>query len=273
MFEISEEYLDDYKGACVVIKCGGETLEDAAALDNVTDQILFLAKHGIKLALVHGGGGQIKERAEQRGIQETKQDGVRVTCDATLSVAAEVLEELNGKLVSIFKDKIKADASLHGLEVNGFGASEFITAEQVPALGLVGEPSAVKSDFIMRKLMSGIAVIHPICADDKGQLLNVNADSVGGAIGRAINAKRVVFCTSMPGVLDKQKQLISSLDPQAIYDLIADGTITDGMVKKIKECEALLGSVEGVAIVGSAQEDSILHELLGEGAGTLICAA
>ncbi len=263
--------INAYKGQRVIIKCGGETLENPEALVNVLDQLVFLASHGVQLALVHGGGSQIKLCAEQRGIPESKVNGVRVTCIDTLDVVEEVMSGLNQELVTQLLDRINNAGLRSNIAVRGFGAYEFIEAVQQTDYGYVGEPSMVHAEYLMNSFEAGeIAIIHPLCQDETGQKLNVNADSVAGAIGRAVQAKRVVFCTSVTGVLDQDKKRIHTLTPAIIDNLVDEGTIEGGMVKKVRECEALLGHVDGVSIVGSAQTNSILDALAGTCAGTLI---
>jgi len=268
-FKEKERYIEKYRGEIVVVKCGGETLDNEAALDNVFEQLLYLSAKDIHVILVHGGGSQIKARAEQLGIPEVKQNGVRVTCERTVNVVRDVLDKLNADLVH--KIEAKAIENDMSLMVTGGGVTDIIVADQVDQMGYVGEPRDVRTDSIAPQLKAGhMHILHSLSCAEDGQILNVNADSVAGALAKSLQARRIIFCTSVAGVLDKQGQTIATLSPQSINSLIHDETISGGMVKKVRECEALLEHVSGVAIVASADKNSILKELLGEGGGTLI---
>ena len=248
-----------FENQTIVIKCGGETIDDLAALDNVLDQVSRLQRLGAKIILVHGGGTQIKERSEALGISEIKKNGVRVTCSATMAVVEEVLSDLNEKLVSLLSEKSDAQ---------GIGAFSFMTAKQDTALGLVGEPEAIDEiPFQDNKIL----VVYPVCRDENGNHLNVNADSVASAIAAKLNAMCVVFCTGAAGVWDNDRRIIASLTPAIIENLINQGIVKDGMIKKLRECIALLDYVGSISIAGSAEPDCIINSLSGR-SGTLIKA-
>jgi len=268
-FDAKTRYIAKYSGETVVIKCGGETLESPQALDHVLSQIVMLADAGVHVLMVHGGGAQIKAEAEARGVPEVKQDGVRITCAQTIPVVEDVLTRLNEKIIADVQQRVQ-QAGLD-IDVLGGPASDFVVARQVEALGYVGEPESVDVAALKRRVSAGkINIIHPLSKDHNGQRLNVNADSIAGRLAHELGARRIIFCTSVPGVLDKDGHPIDTLTPERIERLIADETISGGMTKKVRECAMLLDRVKGVAIVASAEPLSIVKELLGDGGGTLI---
>jgi acetylglutamate kinase len=261
------DYIQQYKGQVVVIKCGGETLNDAAVVDNVIEQAKYLNSHGVRVVLVHGGGNQITDSCAERGITVEKRDGERYTSEEVMGVVDEVMSRLNAALVA----QMNSGATGTGALAEGIKSTDFMVMEKQDGKGLTGEPVSVHAPALNKILDQGqIAVVNPVSVTAEGEIVNVNADSSAGAIAKELKAKRAVFCTAKPGVLDKDENVISTITPAHLNALIADGTITDGMVKKVRESSALLDDVEGVAILGSADTDSILQELYGEGSGTLL---
>jgi len=145
--------------------------------------------------------------------------------------------------------------------------------EQVVDLGFVGEPAKVDTTVLDQVLgRELIPVLAPVAAGANGETYNVNADTFAGAIAGALQAKRLLFLTDVPGVLDKNKQLIKQLRVEDIHGLIADGTITGGMIPKVETCiYAIEKGVEGVVILDGQAPHAVLIELLTDhGAGTLI---
>ena len=145
--------------------------------------------------------------------------------------------------------------------------------EQTIDLGFVGDPDKVDTTVLDQVLgRELIPVRAPVAAGSDGETYNVNADTFAGAIAGALGAKRLLFLTDVPGVLDKDKRLIKELKIEQIRHLIADGTITGGMIPKVETCiYAIEQGVEGVVILDGKQQHAVLVELLTDhGAGTLI---
>ena len=261
------DYIQEYKDRVVVIKCGGETLNDVDVVDNVINQARYLNQHGVRVVLVHGGGNQISQRCKEENVLIEKRGGERYTSPEVMNIVDKVMEALNKALVNRFNE----DAEGTGALAEGIKATDFMLMEKQPDKGLTGEPTRVYAPALNHILDQGmVAIVNPVSVTELGEIVNVNADSTAGAIARELKAKRAVFCTARSGVLDKDQNVISTITPPQLCALIEDGTITDGMVKKVRESSALLGDVDGVAILGSADTDSILRELYGEGAGTLL---
>lgn len=253
----------------IVVKCGGETLENAVAYMNVLEQIAALHQTGYRLVIVHGGGNQIKKLAEERGIPEHKIDGVRVTCLQTMSIVDEVLAQINDDLVTMLNDSVKEDIA------ESLAGYEMIEATQIENLGYVGEPAHVNIQPLQDILdQNRVAVVYPVCAskEDGGRTrLNVNADSVAAALAKSLKADKIIFCTAVSGVLDADNNVIGTLTPEGIETLIQEGVVKDGMIKKLRECALLLKDVGAVAIVGSADKKCLMPVSKKSG-GTLIAA-
>jgi len=232
--------------------------------------------------VVHGGGPQIGAMLKKLGIESRFIDGLRVTDAETAEIAEMVLSgRINKELVSWI-----AAAGGKALGISGKDAG-LITATKVEKtiidpdsgdhlsvdLGFVGEPSKIDPTIIHTASAAGmIPVIAPIGVGEDGCTYNINADTMAGAIAAELGAARLFLLTDVPGVLDKNKNLIKQLKIDEIHALIADGTITGGMIPKVETCiYAVERGVEGVVILDGKIPHAVLIELLTDGgAGTLI---
>jgi acetylglutamate kinase len=232
--------------------------------------------------VVHGGGPQIGEMLNRLGIKSQFAAGLRVTDAATIEIVEMVLagginkqivgfiNEAGGKAVGLCgKDggMVKARKISRGIVDPGS------RIEQIVDLGYVGEPAQVDTTVLDQLLgRELIPVLAPVCAGETGGTYNVNADTFAGAIAGALKAKRLLLLTDVPGVLDKSKSLISQMSVADVRRLIADGTISGGMIPKVETCiYALEAGVEGVVILDGKVPHAVLLELLTDhGAGTLI---
>jgi len=231
---------------------------------------------------VHGGGPQIGEMLKRLNIQSTFIDGLRVTDAPTMEVVEMVLAGLiNKQLVGFINEAGGKAVGLCGKDGNMVQARKVTRTlvdpgshiEKVVDLGFVGEPARVDvtvlNQILGREL---IPVLAPVATAAEGGTFNVNADTFAGAIAGALKAKRLLLLTDVPGVLDKSKSLIKELSIDDARRLIADGTISGGMIPKVETCiYALEAGVEGVVILDGKVEHAVLLELLTDhGAGTLI---
>src|SRR5690606_38298866 len=232
--------------------------------------------------VVHGGGPQIGEMLQKRGIESKFEGGLRVTDRRTAEIVELVLAApINKANVAMSNADGEWDSGVWGKDGDmGFAEKANKTIidptsniERILDLGFVGEPVEVDRtllDLLARSEM--IPVIAPVAPGRDGETYNINADTFAGAIAGALFAKRLLFLTDVPGVLDKDGQLIPELSVREAQQLIADGTISGGMIPKVETCiEALDRGVEGVVIVNGKTAHSVLLELFTEhGAGTLI---
>jgi acetylglutamate kinase len=215
------------------------------------------------------------------GIKSEFAAGLRITDKATVEIVEMVLAgSINKQIVGFINAEGGRAIGLCGKDGNMVTATK-VTRVHDPAsnsdveldLGFVGDPAKVDTTVLQQVLgRELIPVLAPVCQGADGETYNVNADTFAGAIAGALKAKRLLFLTDVPGVLDKNKQLIKELSVAQIRALIADGTITGGMIPKVETCiYAIEQGVEGVVILDGQTPHAVLVELLTDGgAGTLI---
>ncbi|MCW6510631.1 acetylglutamate kinase [Hyphomicrobiales bacterium BP6-180914] len=271
-----------YDDAIVVVKYGGHAMGDEQVAREFAKDMVLLEQSGVNPVVVHGGGPQIGAMLKKLGIASHFSGGLRVTDKATVEIVEMVLcGSINKQIVGFINAEGGRAIGLCGKDGNMVTATklerhtEGHTASDEPEvdLGFVGEPSKVDVTVLDQVLgRELIPVLAPVAQGSDGETYNVNADTFAGAIAGALGAKRLLFLTDVPGVLDKQKNLIKELRVDDIRGLIADGTITGGMIPKVETCiYALEQGVEGVVILDGKLPHAVLVELLTDhGAGTLI---
>ena len=270
-----------YDEATIVVKYGGHAMGDEDKARAFARDMVLLEQSGINPVVVHGGGPQIGSMLAKLGIQSHFAGGLRVTDKATVEIVEMVLAgSINKQIVGMINAEGGRAIGLCGKDGNMVVARKAAAVHAVVSghdedidLGFVGEPAVVDTKVLAQVLgRELIPVLAPIAAGAEGETYNVNADTFAGAIAGALGAKRLLFLTDVPGVLDKDKQLIKQLSVAGIHALIADGTITGGMIPKVQTCiYAIEQGVEGVVILDGKQPHAVLVELLTDyGAGTLI---
>ena len=275
-------HMQRYDQQVVVIKYGGHAMGDRAAAEDFAEDIVLLEQSGIKPIVVHGGGPQIGKMLQKLGIESEFKGGLRVTDSATVEIVEMVLAgSINKQIVGWIGAEGGRAVGLCGKDGNMVTARKVTRTvtdpdsniEKIVDLGFVGEPEQVNREVLDAVLKSElIPVLAPVAVGQDGQTYNVNADTFAGAIAGAMTAKRLLLLTDVPGVLDKNKNLIPEMTIEDCRRLIADGTITDGMIPKIETCiYALERGVEAVVILDGKVPHSVLLELFTDhGAGTLI---
>ncbi len=275
-------HMQRYDQQVVVIKYGGHAMGDRAAAEDFAEDVVLLEQSGIKPIVVHGGGPQIGKMLEKLGIKSEFKGGLRVTDAATVEVVEMVLAgSINKQIVGWIGAEGGKAVGLSGKDGNMVTARKVTRTavdpdsniEKVVDLGFVGEPEHVNRAVLDQVLQAElIPVLAPVATGQDGQTYNVNADTFAGAIAGAMTAKRLLLLTDVPGVLDKNKNLIPEMTIEDCRRLIADGTITDGMIPKIETCiYALEKGVEAVVILDGKVPHAVLLELFTDhGAGTLI---
>lgn len=275
-------YMQRYDEAIVVVKYGGHAIgEEQSARDFALD-IVLLEQTAINPVVVHGGGPQIEAMLRKVGVQSQFNAGLRVTDEKTLEIVEMVLAGyINKHMVGYINEAGGKAIGLCGKDGNMVRArkiSRTVTdpgsqIEKIVDLGFVGEPEKVDTTVLDQILgRELIPVLAPVATSSEGGTYNINADTFAGAIAGALNAKRLLLLTDVPGVLDKSKHLIKQLSMDDARRLIADGTISGGMIPKVETClNALDAGVEAVVILDGKVEHAVLLELLTDlGAGTLI---
>lgn len=248
----------------VVLKVGGSVAAQAEA-----DAAIVVALHdaGTPLVIVHGGGPLVGEWAERLGLESRFERGLRVTDEPTRDLALAVLAGLaNSRLVAALVQRGVPAVGLSGID------GGVIRAEREDAgLGLVGRITLVDSSLLEELLERGrVPVIAPAALEvNSGEMLNVNADSVAGAVAASIGARLLAFVTDVPGVRARDGRLIPSLDRETAGALVEDGTIEGGMLPKVEAC--LLAAAAGCrAAIVPVGGDSLERLLAGEAAGTVV---
>ena len=271
-----------YDEAIIVVKYGGHAMGDEAKGRDFARDMVLLEQSGVNPVVVHGGGPQIGSMLEKLGIKSKFSGGLRITDKATVEIVEMVLAgAINKQIVGTINAQGGRAVGLCGKDGNMViarkvaprGGDNGVDIADVVDLGFVGEPDKV--DITVLEQILGrelIPVLAPVAQGADGETYNVNADTFAGAIAGALGAKRLLLLTDVPGVLDKNKQLIKQLKVDDIRGLIADGTITGGMIPKVETCiYALEQGVEGVVILDGKIPHAVLIELLTDhGAGTLI---
>ncbi|MBH0237483.1 acetylglutamate kinase [Methylobrevis sp. L22] len=275
-------YMQRYDDKYIVVKYGGHAMGDEELSRAFARDIVLLKQSGMKPIVVHGGGPQIGKMLEKLGIKSEFRAGLRVTDKATVEIVEMVLAgSINKSIVSAINAEGGRAIGLCGKDGNMVEAQRVTRTmrdpdsniEKIIDLGFVGEPKRVNPAVLHMVVQDElIPVVAPVAPGVDGETYNVNADTFAGAIAGAIGATRLLFLTDVPGVLDRDGQLIKELSVAEAHRLMADGTISGGMIPKVETCiDALDRGVEGVVIVNGRTPHSVLLEIFTEhGAGTLI---
>jgi acetylglutamate kinase len=255
---------------------GEEQLGKLFAVD-----VVLLKQVGLNPIVVHGGGPQIGAMLERLKIKSAFIDGLRVTDRETVEIVEMVLSgSINKEIAAAINGAGGRAIGLSGKDANLIRARQLKRTKKDPDsnieklldLGFVGEPWHVDASVLETLIKSDvIPVIAPIGVGDKGETFNINADTAAGAVAAAVRATRLLLLTDVTGVLDKNKKLVSELSVAEARALIADGTVTGGMIPKIETCiDAVENGAEAAVIIDGRVPHAILLELFAEGAGTLI---
>ncbi len=275
-------HMQRYDEEIVVVKYGGHAMGQEQSAREFARDIVLLEQTAINPVVVHGGGPQIGDMLNRLGIRSEFAAGLRITDAAAIEVVEMVLAgSINKQIVGFINAAGGKAIGLCGKDGNMVRARKISRSvvdpqsniEKVVDLGFVGEPEnvdiTVLNQLLGREL---IPVLAPLATSAEGATYNVNADTFAGAIAGALEAKRLLLLTDVPGVLDKSQALIPELSADQARRLIADGTISAGMIPKVETCiYALEQGVEGVVILDGKVPHAVLLELFTDhGAGTLI---
>ena len=255
-------------GATVVVKLGGATL-GGTTFDGggaLLEEVAALSRAGLRVVLVHGGGPLITAWLERLGVPTRFMEGQRVTDEPALEVATMVLRgTVNTGIV----------AALGRLGVRAAGLSgaddRLLRARRRPELGLVGEVAGVDTALLRTLLGQGIVpVVAPLGLDADGTLVNINADVAAAAIAAALAAGAALFLTDVPGVRGADGTVQAQLDADTARRLIADGTISGGMIPKVQACLAALTGARRAMILDGRAPGALQHLLAGTVLGTVV---
>ncbi len=272
-------YIKRFFDKTIVIKYGGNAMTDPQLKDGFARDVVLLKLVGMNPVVVHGGGPQIEELLKRVGKQGTFIQGMRVTDEETMDIVEMVLGgQVNKEIVALINQHGGKAVGLTGQDGNFIRAKKLLLPnkdkpEELIDIGSVGEITAIDPSLIAF-LDKGdfIPVIAPIGVGPQGETYNINADVVAGKIAEVLGAEKLVLLTNTPGVLNKAGELLTGVTPKEIDAMVADGTLSGGMLPKIGSAlDAARSGVKSVHIIDGRVEHALLLEILtDEGVGTLI---
>ncbi|WP_334097308.1 acetylglutamate kinase [Helicobacter typhlonius] len=261
-----------FRGKIIVIKYGGAAQSSPELKEKFALDIVIMYMLGLKPVIIHGGGKRINEVLDTMGIQSSFKDGYRVTCADSMRVVEMVLSgEINKELTAFL--------NFHGAKAVGISGKDAHLLQAVAkddgALGYTGDITQVNPEFLLQVIdNSFVPVIAPIATGEGAGHLgyNINADLAACHIAKALKAEKVIFLSDIAGVLDANKELISTLTPKSIRALEKEGVISGGMIPKLEACvDCVKNGVEKAHIIDGRVEHSLLLELFtSQGIGTQI---
>ncbi len=281
-------YIQRFKGKTVVVKFGGNAMVDEDLKNSFARDIVLMKLVGLNPIVIHGGGPQIGQLLGKLGKTSSFIDGMRVTDSETMDVVEMVLGGLvNKEIVNLINRNGGKAVGLTGkdgdfirakklqIEVRDTSGSELASGQppEIIDLGHVGEVSSIDPAVVnMLGCSDFIPVIAPIGVGEDGQSYNINADLVAGKVAEILKAEKLILLTNTAGILDKQGNLLTGLTLKDVDDLIADGTISGGMIPKTRcATDAIKGGVNRVHIIDGRVEHAVLLELFtNQGVGTLL---
>ena len=272
-------YIRQYHGKTIVIKYGGNAMIEERLKESFARDVILLKLVGMNPVVVHGGGPQIDDALRKIGKEGTFVQGMRVTDDETMEVVEWVLGgEVQQDIVMMINQFGGQAVGLTGKDGGLIKAKKILMTDRNDAsksidLGFVGEISSI-NPAVVKALQDDafIPVISPIGFGEDGRAYNINADLVAGKMAEILNAEKLVMMTNIPGVMNREGELLTDLSAQEIDRLFADGTISGGMLPKISSAlDAARSGVHSVHIIDGRIEHSLLLEILTEQAfGTMI---
>jgi acetylglutamate kinase len=275
-------FILEYDQKTIVVKYGGNAMGEEGVAAHFAQDIVLMRQTGINPVVVHGGGPQIGAMLKRLEIKSTFVDGLRVTDQAAIDVVEMVLTgTVNKQIVSAINMAGGKAVGVSGKDGQLIVARKLMKTRTDPKtgqsesvdLGFVGEPEKVNTEVLKTIVQADmVAVIAPIGVGSQGETYNINADTVAGAVAGALNADRLLLLTDVPGVMDRNGNLIEQLTATEARALIADGTISGGMIPKVETCiDAIDRGVQGAVILDGRIQHALLIELFTEhGAGTMI---
>lgn len=272
IFSEALPFIREFRGTTVVIKYGGSAMVDEDLRETFADDVAMLHYVGIKPIIVHGGGPHISAAMGQRGIEPQWVEGLRVTDEATIKVVQSTLVgEINPDIVRLVNNHGAVAAGVSGLDAN-----LFVAEPQDHRLGFVGSVTEVNTGLIEGLQTQGyVPVVAPVARGEDGRTYNLNADTAAGALASALGASKLVYLTDVEGLyrnLADEDSLIARITEAELQELIDSGSVSSGMLPKLRSCIAAIESgVQRVHILDGRMQHAVLLEIFTpEGIGTMI---
>lgn len=271
--------LNSMDGKVVVVKFGGNAIGNETVFDTLIEDVIELLKMGVKVIVVHGGGTAVNDELAKIGKKTEKFAGLRITDSETLEIAVKVFMTINEMLTEKLRQRGVQSLSFCSNSANPIITKKMYVEDKDGKsvdLGWVGDIVNVESASLESWLWAGwVPIISPIGRDLEGNYYNINADHAALAIAKHLQADGLIFMTDVPGVmqdLNDPKSRIGHLTPSAVQKYIEQGTISGGMLPKIKSCVAgIEGGVDKIAILNSFEPHSLLAGIKApQEVGTLI---
>ena len=274
-------YIQQFRGKTIVVKYGGNAMQSPELQEAFCNDIVLMKSVGLNPVVVHGGGPQISKAIDRAGLKSRFVQGLRITDRDTMDIVEEVvINEINKELVQVMTAQgwpaFGLGANLEGGLIH---ARKFRHAFVDPQsgspieFGFVGEVKKIATEKLrLNSLKNAIPIIAPIGIDEFGRSYNINADTVAGAVAESVQAEKLVILTNTQGILDKDGTLIPALTIEQLETLIGEGTISQGMLPKVRCVQhALKAGVQTVQIIdGRLIHSALLEIFTDKGVGTMI---
>ena len=275
-------YIQRFAGKTIVVKYGGNAMVDELLQVSFARDIVLMQAVGLNPIVVHGGGPQIGDLLDQLGIESSFVDGMRVTDNRTMDVVEMVLgATVNKQIVNLISNAGGNAFGLTGKDGQLIRAKKLMVPKKSAAMsgpeivdiGNVGEVESINTKVIDMLITGGfIPIIAPIGTGSDGASYNINADLVAGKMAEVLGAEKLILMTDVPGLLNKEGEIVTGLDSDQVDNLIDDGTVQGGMLPKIRcALDAVKGGVPHAHIIDGRVEHALILEIFtDEGVGTLI---
>jgi len=272
-------YIRRFHGKTIVVKYGGNAMTDINLQKSFAHDVVWLKLVGLNPVVVHGGGPQIEQLLNRLNIKSEFVQGMRVTDAATMDVVEMVLGgAVNKDIVTLINQAGGKAVGLTGQDGHLIRARKMMMPskdkpDELIDIGSVGEIASIDPGVIAALEASGfIPVVAPIGVGEHGESYNINADLVAGKLAEVLKAEKLIMLTNTPGVLDEKGNLLTGLTPKRVDELVAEGTLSGGMLPKIASAlDAARAGVKSVHIIDGRVDHALLLEILtDEGVGTLI---
>lgn len=272
-------YIRRFHNKTIVIKYGGNAMTEEILKQSFAKDVVLLKLVGMNPVIVHGGGPQIDSMLKRVGKEGVFVQGMRVTDAETMDIVEMILGGLiNKEIVNLINRHGGQAVGLTGKDGMFIRAKRMLIKDKENIgkwinIGQVGEIEYIDPSLI--KLLDArdfIPVIAPVGVGEEGESYNINADLVAGRLAETLKAEKLILLTNTPGVLDKSGNLLTGLTPSRVEELFADGTISGGMLPKIRSAlDAVKNGVKSCHIIDGRVQHALLLEILtDEGVGTLI---